>query len=139
METGQVDAQRYLDYVRHREPPELRGGPRRGAHNDVERGSGVPVQPVDQLPHGQARRPEHLRQRGQAVVGDHHRPDAAASRTIFTNRSSRRKVLERGTRRDRLANKESLGGQGTPGRPVPDSLRYQPVTYLDRRHVRRAW
>jgi hypothetical protein len=76
METGQVDAQRHLDYVRHREPPELRGGPRRGAHNDVERGSGVPVQPVDQLPHGQARRPEHLRQRGQAVVGDHHRPDA---------------------------------------------------------------
>ena len=78
VEAGQVDAERHLDQVRHAEPPELPGGPGRRADHDVERRRRVAVEPVDQPSHGQPRRPEHRRERGQAVVRDHHGPDAAA-------------------------------------------------------------
>jgi hypothetical protein len=75
VELAQVDPQRDLDQVRHAEAAELGRGEGGRADDLVEDLGRTPVEPVGQRV--AVRHAPDAQQTGQALVGDHHRPDAA--------------------------------------------------------------
>jgi hypothetical protein len=75
VELVEVDAERDLDEVGHAEAAELGGRERRGADDRVEGLGGAHVEPVGQRV--AFRHAPDAEQAAEALVGDHHRPDAA--------------------------------------------------------------